>query len=163
MSVRPASALAANALPAPPAFPAPPPLHSGRRRSRHFIRPMATETSVGSREFNAVHEDNGRDVNPQQEDDDGGNRALDEREARVARDVPGEAVKRDPPQDTSERRANPHVAKAGLRVRNEVKDEADAEDENDRRGVTEGPRLCGLQPMEAQEHDAEPRQIAVTR
>src|SRR5690348_5409267 len=68
----------------PPALPAPLAplaLDARGRRSRHFIRPMTTEASVRSGELNAVHEDNGGHVDPQQEDHDRGDRSLDERQA----------------------------------------------------------------------------------
>src|SRR5262249_5084306 len=68
-----------------------PDLHPRRGSRRHLLRAMTTETRVRSGEFNAVHEDNGRDVNPQQEDHDRGNRALNEGQPRIARDVKGEA------------------------------------------------------------------------
>src|ERR1044071_4566073 len=106
MSVNPARATSANGL------------HAWCGSRRHFIRAMTPETSVCSREFNAVHQDNGRNVNPQQKDDHGGDRSLDEGEARVARDVPGEAVEGHAPQHAGQRGADPDVAKAGPRVRN---------------------------------------------
>src|SRR5438445_483259 len=61
---------------------------AGGRGRRHFIRPMTAEASVRSCEFNAVHEDNGRHVDPQQKDDDGRDRSLDEGEPRITREVP---------------------------------------------------------------------------
>src|SRR6185436_4851157 len=85
-------------------------LHARRGGRRHFIRAMTPETSVCSCEFNAVHEDNGRHVNPQQKDDDRGDRALDEGEARVARDVPREAAEGEPPEHAGQGGADPDVA-----------------------------------------------------
>src|SRR6266550_8415937 len=125
MNVIPARAAAAIGL----AGPKGPALHSRRRGRRHLIRAMAAETRVCSCEFNAVHENNGRHVNPQQKDDDRRDRSLDEGEPRVARDVPREAVKREPPEQAGERGADPDVAEARLRVRDEIEDETDAEDE----------------------------------
>src|SRR2546421_4938886 len=132
-------------------------LNPGRGGRRHFIRPMTSQTSVGSREFNAVHQNNGRHINPQQKDDDGGDRSLDEGETGVARDVPGEALEGDAPEHAGQRGADPDVAEPGLRIRDEVEHEADAEDQDDGRGVAEGPRLNRLQPVKPQEHHAEPR------
>src|SRR5437867_11905394 len=66
--------------------------HPWGRGRRHFIRAMTPKASVRSCEFNAVHEDNGRHVDPQQKDDDGGDGSLDEGELRIAGHVPREAV-----------------------------------------------------------------------
>src|SRR5947207_4277969 len=140
MSVMPASATAARTLWVRGS-------DSRGRGRRHFIRAMAAETRVCSCEFNAVHENNGRHVNPQQKDDDRRDRSLDEGEPRVARDVPREAVKREPPEQAGERGADPDVAEARLRVRDEIEDETDAKDEDDRGGVAEHPCLRRLQPV----------------
>src|SRR5678816_3903214 len=115
--------------------------HARRGSRRHLLRAMTTETSVRSGEFNAVHEDNGRYVDPQQEHHNSGDRPLNEGEARVAGDVPGEAIERQPPEHAGQRRAHPDIPKACLRVRNEIEDEADAEDQDDGRRVLKRPRL----------------------
>src|SRR5438105_1770251 len=108
-----------------------------RRGRRHFIRTMTAEASVCSCEFNAVHEDNGRDIDPQQKDDDGRDRALDEGEPRIAREVPREAAEGKTPEHSGQRRADPDVAEPRLRVRNEIEDEADTENQDDGRRVAE--------------------------
>src|SRR5215470_8939315 len=102
---------------------------------------MTTETSVRSGEFNAVHEDNGRYIDPQQEHHDCGNGALNQGQPRIARDVEGKTIECEPPEDTGQRGTDPDVSKPGLRVRNEIEHEADAEDQDDGRSVPEHPRL----------------------
>ncbi len=66
---------------------------------------------------------------------------MDHLQPRVHPDVPGKALKRESPQQPCEHGADPHVAKAGLRVRNEVEHQAHAKDQQHRREIADGKRL----------------------
>ena len=110
---------------------------SRRRRRRHFLRPAAPQPRVRGGELDAVQQDHRLHVDPHQEDDDGRDRSVDAREARHVAHVPGEAFERALPQQPGDERADPDVAEPHLRVRHEVVDQPDDEDEQQRRGVAD--------------------------
>src|SRR5262245_414938 len=72
-------------------------LLSWRGRGGHFVRPMPPKARVRGGHFDAVEQDDRRDVHPDQEHDHRRNRAVDDAEARQIADVSRKAGQRGAP------------------------------------------------------------------